>query len=76
MVVMKLCICDRGNPNDHLNNLYPKDGMICCSNCGGVLMCDFGEQPHAATIVMINSYACWDHVKEAKLKAEEEARHT
>ena len=69
---MKQCTCDH-----HLDSLYPKhEGLIGCENCDGIVMCHFGEQPHAATIVMTNSYACFDHVEEAKAKFEEKYRLT
>jgi len=70
---MKPCSCER----NHLDEMYGKPGEpIFCSNCKGVLMCYFGEEPHAANIVMINSYACREHVKDALAQAEEEDRLT
>ncbi len=48
-----------------------RGGPIFCSKCDGVLMCHFGEQSHAANIVTVNSYTCWDHVTDAKDKAQE-----
>ncbi len=69
MAAMRLCLCDR----NHLDEMYGKrGGPFFCSNCKGMLMCYFGEEPHAANIVMINSYACREHVKEALAKEEEE----
>lgn len=51
-----------------------RGGPIFCSNCNGMLMCHFGDQPHSANIVIINSYTCGEHIKEALEKADEEDR--
>ncbi len=66
---MKACSCER----KHLDPMRgDRGGPIFCSNCDGVLMCHFCEQSHAAAnIVTVNSYACWDHVTDAKDKAQE-----
>ena len=44
-------------------------GPIFCSNCNGVIICDFGDMRDPASIVMTNSYACWEHIEQAKAKA-------
>jgi len=69
---MKTCSCKLGN-RDHLLDIARGDipGLIFCSKCDCVLICNFGDQRHPPNIVTINSYACWEHWEEAKAKAEQ-----
>ena len=67
---MKTCSCDR----KYFNEIHPgSEGEIRCSNCDGVRMCDFGGDPrHPAFVATSDSYSCWEHVDEAKARAQEE----
>ena len=73
---MKACSCDDrkekrienlrpgGFPREHPREIY-------CSNCNGLILCDFGDQAHAAQIVWMNSrYSCRDHKKLAEAEIE------
>ena len=71
---MRACSCEQRH-FDQIHREQP-EAPIVCSNCGGIVLCDFceGSSRTAASIVLMNNtYACDAHkgIAEEKLAGSE-----